>query len=232
MQQEKIWDYFQGEGVGSFDGNATRLKFLVRRLLPADKRVLNIGVGNGYLEKTLRSESHAEVYSLDPSEAAIARLRSAAGMDADHAKVGYSQAMPFPDGSFDVVIMSEVIEHLDEAVIAETFREVSRVLDDHGRYLGTVPADERLEDSQVACPNCGEVFHRWGHVQSFSRERLSHLLGRDFDKVIVRRVYFGSWHTLNWKGRAKWLVKKSLQFAGAGGGGENLYFEAARRPSR
>lgn len=229
MQQEKIWDYFQGEGVGSFEGNATRLRFLTRQLLPADKRVLNIGVGNGYLEKTLRAESRADVYSLDPSEGAVERLRNTAGMDSDHAKVGYSQALPFPDGSFDVVIMSEVIEHLDDAVIAETFREVSRVLGQHGRYLGTVPADEKLENSQVACPRCGEVFHRWGHVQSFSRERLASLLGREFDKVTVRHVYFGSWHTLNWKGRAKWMVKKSLQLAGVGGTGENLYFEAARR---
>ncbi|MBN8736550.1 MAG: class I SAM-dependent methyltransferase [Xanthomonadales bacterium] len=232
MQQEKIWDYFQGEAVDSFDGNATRLRFLARQLRPADKRVLNIGVGNGFLEKTLRSNSRAEIYSLDPSEGAVERLRGAAGMDAEHARVGYSQAMPFPDGAFDVVIMSEVIEHLDDAVIDSTFREVSRVLAGHGRYLGTVPADEKLEASRVACPHCGEVFHRWGHVQSFSRERLANLLGREFDRVIVRRLYFGSWHTLNWKGRAKWMLKQFLQFVGSGGGGSNLYFEAARRASR
>ncbi len=232
MQQEKIWDYFQGERVDSFEGNATRLNFLARRLAPADRRVLNVGVGNGHLERTIRAGHRAEVYALDPSEVAIRRLRSTAGMDADHAKVGYAQAMPFPDGYFDVVIMSEVIEHLDDAVIAATFGEVSRVLRERGRLLGTVPADEKLENNQVACPRCGEVFHRWGHVQSFSRERLAQLLQRDFDGVIVRRVYFGSWHTLNWKGRAKWLVKKSLQLLGARGAGENLYFEAVRRAAR
>lgn len=232
MQQEKIWDYFQGEGVDSFDGNATRLRFLTGQLRPADKRVLNIGVGNGFLEKTLRSKSSIEIYSLDPSEGAVERLRGAAGMDAEHAKVGYSQAMPFPDGLFDVVIMSEVIEHLDDAVIDATMREVSRVLGKHGRYLGTVPADEKLENSRVACPHCGEVFHRWGHVQSFSRGRLAGLLGREFDQVIVRRVYFGSWHMLNWKGRAKWMLKQFLQFVGSGGSGSNLYFEAAHRASR
>lgn len=232
MQQEKIWDYFQGEAVDSFDGNATRLRFLARQLRPADKRVLNIGVGNGFLEKTLRAESRAEVYSLDPSEGAVERLRGAAGMDAGHARVGYSQAMPFPDGAFDVVIMSEVIEHLDDTVIDATFHEVSRVLAPHGRYLGTVPADEKLENSRVACPHCGEVFHRWGHVQSFSRERLADLLRREFDRVAVRHVYFGNWQTLNWKGRLKWMLKKFLQWAGSGGSGANLYFEAARRPGR
>lgn len=229
MQQEKIWDYFQGAGIDSFRGNSTRLHFLARRLAPTDQRVLNIGVGNGYLEKALRAESRAEVYALDPDAGAIARLRQDAGMDSAHARVGYSQAMPFPDRCFDVVIMSEVIEHLDDAVISATFREVTRVLRRHGRYLGTVPADEELEKSLVACPHCGEVFHRWGHVQSFSRDRLARLLARDFDRVSVRHVYFGGWATLNWKGRAKWLAKKALRAAGISGTGENLYFEALRR---
>jgi len=231
MEQQKIWDYFQGEGIGSFDGNATRLRFLVRRLAAADKHVLNVGVGNGYLEKIIRAGNRVDIYSLDPSEVAIERLRTNVHLDDDHAKIGYSQAMPFLDGSFDVVIMSEVIEHLDDAVIAETFREVSRVLGSHGRYLGTVPADEKLGSSQVVCLNCGEVSHRWGHVQSFTRERLSRLLDRDFDQVLVRRVYFGDWHTLNWKGRAMWMIKNLLRLTGVRGANENLYFEAVRRAS-
>lgn len=229
MQQERIWDHFQGEGVGSFDGNATRLRFLARRLSPADKRVLNVGVGNGYLEKYIRAGSHADVYSLDPSAVAIERLRASVQMDDDHAKVGYSQAIPFLDGFFDVVIMSEVIEHLDDDVIAATLKEVSRVLGGHGRYLGTVPADENLESSQVVCPKCGEISHRWGHVQSFNRERLLRLIERDFEQVIVSRVYFGNWHMLNWKGRAMWVVKKFLRLIGVCGDGENLYFAAVRR---
>lgn len=228
MQQEKIWDYFEGEGVDSFAGNSTRLDFLVRRLSRGDARVLNIGIGNGYLERTLRARTGAEVYALDPSASAIERLRAETGMDAEHARVGYAQTMPFPGQSFDVVIMSEVLEHLDDAVIAATLRQVKRVLRARGRYLGTVPADEKLDQSRVACPRCGEVFHRWGHVQSFSRARLANLLAGYFDRVSVRRVYFGSWPTLNWKGRTKWLAKKSMQLAGVGGAGENLYFEALR----
>lgn len=232
MDQEKIWDYYQGQGIHTFDGNAARLKFLVRQLSPADKSVLNIGVGNGYLEKMIRARPERDVYSLDPSEVAIARLRTEIDMDAGHAKVGYSQAIPFPDNWFDVVIMSEVVEHLEDDVIADTLREITRVLRPRGRYLGTVPADERLEAHQVVCPKCGELFHPVGHVQSFSKERLSRLLQRDFQDVTVKHVYLVGWQMLNWKGRLKWLVKKGLSYAGVTGAGQNLYFEAARRGSR
>jgi SAM-dependent methyltransferase len=229
MEQEKIWDYYQGQGIHVFDGNAARLKFLIRQLPPAGQRVLNIGVGNGWLEKMIRARSKHDVYSLDPSAVAIERLRAEIGMDSDHAKVGYSQAMPFPDNAFDVVVMSEVVEHLEDDVIAETLREISRVLTPHGRYIGTVPADERLENNQVMCPRCGELFHRVGHVQSFSRERLADLLRHDFQDVRVKHVYLADWHTLNWKGRLKWLAKKGLLRAGVRGANGNLYFEAVRR---
>lgn len=231
MKQEKIWDYYQGQGIHTFDGNAARLKFLMHQLPPAGQRVLNIGVGNGWLEKMIRAQSKHDIYSLDPSAVAIERLQAEIGMDRDHAKVGYSQAIPFPDNTFDAVIMSEVVEHLEDDVIAETLREISRVLAPHGRYIGTVPADEKLENNQVVCPKCGELFHRVGHVQSFSKERLANLLGRNFQNVFVKHVYLTDWHTLNWKGRLKWLAKKGLLRAGIKGGSGNLYFEAVRRGS-
>lgn len=231
MQQEKIWDYYQGQGIHVFDGNTARLRFLVRQLSPADRRVLNIGVGNGRLEEMIRARSKHDIHSLDPSEVAIERLRAEVGMDSDHAKVGYSQAIPFQDNSFDVVIMSEVVEHLEDAVIAETLREISRVLKPNGRYLGTVPADEKLEKSQIMCPKCGEIFHKVGHVQSFSKKRLSNLLRHDFRHVVVRYAYLADWHVLNWKGRIMWLTKKSLLYMGIKGAGRNFYFEAVCRGS-
>jgi SAM-dependent methyltransferase len=46
-------------------------------------------------------------------------------------------ALPFPDASFDVVLFSEVLEHVDEPVRA--VKEIARVLKPGGRLLLTVP---------------------------------------------------------------------------------------------
>src|SRR6185312_3250597 len=100
---------------------------------------------------------------------------------AEKARHGYSQDIPFNDGMFDVVIMSEVLEHLTDTVIASTLTEVHRVLKPGGRFIGTVPADEKLSSEQVICPDCGKIFHRWGHVQEFSTDRLRSLLLTAFD---------------------------------------------------
>ncbi len=128
--QEKIWDHFQNEGIDSFSQSRGRIEFLVRKI-PTGKRALNIGVGNGVLD-LLASEKGIDIWALDPGERAIDRLRKSLGMG-DRAQVGYSQTVPFPDTHFDFVVMSEVLEHLDERVFEATLEEVRRVIGQLGQ---------------------------------------------------------------------------------------------------
>ncbi|MBU2572077.1 MAG: class I SAM-dependent methyltransferase [Gammaproteobacteria bacterium] len=228
MQQDKVWDFFQNGGKSSFEGSYSRLKFLSKKIDGTGQSILNIGVGNGTLERLLLAKG-ADIFSLDPSEKAIANIREELGLPEASAKPGYSQEIPFPDQSFDAVFMSEVIEHLDDDVLAMTLTEVTRVLKPGGRYLGTVPAEENLKDNEVVCPDCGKIFHRWGHVQSFSRERLRLLLQPIFPDLEVKRMYFGNWQQLNWKGKLSWILKKSLSSLGIKGAGENYYFSGTKQ---
>jgi SAM-dependent methyltransferase len=223
MKQEKIWDYFQaGDDSGdAFSRSRPRYKYLAKHVKSSEK-VLNIGVGRGGLEALLLAKG-VRVSCLDPGEKAIEMLRQRHRLG-DRAQVGYSQAMPFPDAAFDVVIMSEVLEHLDDDVLALTLKEVIRVLKPAGTFIGTVPADERLPDAQVMCPHCGESFHRWGHVQSFDAHRLRTLFAGYFEVLKVERHYFGDFHGLNLKGRVAWLLKKALVTLGTRGGGETSFF--------
>ncbi len=227
MQQEKIWHYFQaGGGAGdAFAQARPRYEFLAGRTRPGD-HVLNIGVGRGGLEALLLGRG-VQVSCLDPGEKAIEVLRQRHGLG-ERAQVGYSQAMPFPDATFDVVVMSEVLEHLEDEVLARTLVEVARVLKPGGAFIGTVPADENLQEGLVMCPHCGESFHRWGHLQSFGADRLRTLLASRFGAVELQRHYFGDHRSLNLKGRLGWVLKKSLVRIGVKGGGESYFFSARR----
>lgn len=176
MDQKKIWDYFQREGIEIFSGSVYRLEFLFRkacRLARKRKiRVLNIGVGNGWLEERCRRQGW-ETCSLDPSEAAIEPL-IARGIDG---RIGLMEANPFPDGDFEVVFCSEVIEHLPEENATKGLSEIRRVLRKGGHLVGTVPYREVLFEGLVVCPGCGEKFHRYGHLQSFDKKKMKDLLG-------------------------------------------------------
>jgi SAM-dependent methyltransferase len=90
------------------------------------------------------------------------------------ATTGDATRMPFPDGSFDLVIAAEVLEHIpaDQGAV----NEISRVLRPGGIAAVTVPAwlPERV------CWALSDDYHNvpGGHVRIFTRRELEIKLGR------------------------------------------------------
>jgi SAM-dependent methyltransferase len=90
------------------------------------------------------------------------------------AVTGDATAMPLPDGSVDVVIAAEVLEHIpsDQAAIGE----IARVLRPGGLAAVTVPAwlPERI------CWGLSSDYHNvpGGHVRIFTRRELTAKLAR------------------------------------------------------
>ena len=190
---------------------------------------MTIGVGDLYLERKLQSDLR-EIYLLDPGEKSIEQARVTLGRTQDRAKVGYSQAIPYADGEFDYVVMSEVLEHLDNDVLAATISEVFRVLSPSGKFVGTVPYNEDIQAAQVMCPHSSEVFHRVGHVQSFTVERLTGLLTRGFNEasVSVKVKFLPAVGILNWKGKLVAFLIKLLEKLGVYSSRSNLEFQAVK----
>jgi SAM-dependent methyltransferase len=228
MDQAKIWEFFQNSAqtTDAFSKSEPRYEYLARQIKPGDQ-VLNIGVGRGGLEALLL-EKGAVVSCLDPSENSIDFMRVTYQLGA-RAQVGWSQAIPFANTQFDVVVMSEVLEHLPSEILDATLREVGRVLNAEGRFIGTVPANESLSDNHAICPHCGEAFHRWGHVQSFSPGRLGALLqshGFEVRRLQVR--CFPDWHRAGLRNVIKSLIRYVLGRMGSSIAQPNIYFEAKK----
>lgn len=191
MRQEKIWDYYQNEG-GEYDYfSEARQRFMLKYLEPGQS-VLNVGVGVGSLER-LALHKGINIFALDPSQGAIEKLKKALDLG-DRAQTGYAQTMPFDDGQFDAVVMSEVLEHLDDGTLQASLCEVLRVLKPGGFVLISTPYGEKLEAGKVVCPDCGKVFHRWGHVQSFDKERMRRVVAEQgFAIDEIRVTTFVDW---------------------------------------
>jgi SAM-dependent methyltransferase len=83
---------------------------------------------------------------------------------------GDATRLPFADGTFDVVITSEVLEHIQDDVSA--IGEMTRVLKPGGRFAATVPAwspevvNWKLSDEYHAPKAVG------GHVRIYTRTEL------------------------------------------------------------
>ncbi len=172
MSQEKTWQYFQGGGIQNFDEAVPRLEYLYKRARKYNRgrqlQALNIGVGNGCLERRCQGVGWT-VSALAPDEDAIGNLVK----DGIDGHVGQIENMPFETNTFDVVFCSEVLEHLSDNQLAAGLTEIKRLLKLDGILIGTVPYRENLNESLVICPDCGKKFHRWGHQQSFDKECLA-----------------------------------------------------------
>lgn len=225
MEQDKIWDQYQNnpELRNTTFNQKGRIK-AIAKLIQSPCDVLTIGVGDGSLERMLVAQDIALSF-LDPSTETVENLSRELDLPAT-ARTGYSQNIEFDTASFDVVVMSEVLEHLSDEVLAASLQEVARVLKPGGQFIGTGPADENLNASLVVCPDCSKTFHRWGHVQSFSQGELQEVLESKFDAVTVRRGYFADFDSLNWKGKLIAIPKRLQAKFRRRGGNQNFLFVA------
>ncbi|HET7009353.1 MAG TPA: methyltransferase domain-containing protein [Anaerolineales bacterium] len=87
---------------------------------------LDVGGGEGYLSALVRDLFGAEAWSSDLSTEACLRARELFGVRAYAADAA---RLPFADDSFDLVVCSEVIEHLPSPVVA--IAELVRVARKH-----------------------------------------------------------------------------------------------------
>jgi SAM-dependent methyltransferase len=228
MKQEKIWDAFQNDPLLLESFKSARFRFLtLLNMLPSGggggSAILNIGIGDGGFERMCIERGMA-IYSLDPNKNAIERINAITGK----ARAGYSSSIPFSNDFFDCVVMSEVIEHLDDGDLTASINEIARVLKPSGCFIGTTPADENLLSSICVCPDCGKRFHRYGHMQSFPEKKLSELLQSCFDRVTIRRKYLADPTQLNIKGKILRFLKILLIELGVYGGSEQFVWKAVK----
>lgn len=101
-------------------------------------RVLDVGSGSGVVLEVLRRRGFPAV-GLERAPEAL-RISRAAGLDVVDADL---LDRPFPEESFDAVVLFHVLEHLERPV--ETLEEISRVLRPGGLLLVQVPCVESLQ---------------------------------------------------------------------------------------
>ena len=158
----------EGHWTCSYDKWFYRKKRLFASLVSEDVRsVLDVGCGNGEITNDFCKERKIRVVGCDRSAAALAHVT----VEKVRAEC---DVLPFDDGEFDLVMCSEVLEHLPKATLEKTVKELARV---SNRYvLISVPYRETLAAHVTRCADCSCRYHVWGHLNSFrGPERIGRL---------------------------------------------------------
>jgi SAM-dependent methyltransferase len=111
-----------------------RLKLAYRWIPAATGRLLDAGCNSGYGTHHYARKA-SEVWGADPDEASIAVARARyPGVGFEHAPL---EGLPFADGFFDVVVLTDVLEHVTDEIAA--MNEIHRVTRPGGTIIITTP---------------------------------------------------------------------------------------------
>ncbi|MEA2305794.1 MAG: hypothetical protein QOH43_3074 [Solirubrobacteraceae bacterium] len=149
----------------------------VRPLAPA--RVLDAGCGEGHVTAWLAGAlPGSEVTGVDGRADAVAAFRVRnPGLEAVE---GDLRSLPFADGAFDLVVCTEVLEHLPEP--AAVLRELARVCSGH--LLLTVPHEPFFRGGNLAARRyVSRLGSTPGHLSTWGRRGFVRLVATEAEPV-------------------------------------------------
>src|SRR3989338_5487567 len=116
-----------------------RLKFWLSGVEFKNKKILDVGCNTGILLVPLL-ERGIDVYGIDISKGDIAKVKEKLkdkGLPTECVKVADARKIPYPDNFFDVIILSDIFEHISSPEKAA--KEATRVIKPGGKIYVTVP---------------------------------------------------------------------------------------------
>ncbi|WP_019946985.1 class I SAM-dependent methyltransferase [Hymenobacter aerophilus] len=126
--------------------------------------ILEIGCSGGPLMQRLRATGYSDVTGIDVSESAIAMAHQ---RGVPNASVMDGAALTFADSRFDLVIASDVLEHIENEATA--LHEWNRVLKPNGQLIVFVPAHAYLWSHHDVVNHHFRRYSRAGLVAALER---------------------------------------------------------------
>jgi ubiquinone/menaquinone biosynthesis C-methylase UbiE len=208
-EQQMLQNMCMTSGRTMMVSNEPRHDLLARTIKRIKKkgRVLDIGFGDGYFLRRIYKEGYSS-YGADISTSNVKFTQKEFKKQGLNIKLkhGKINELPFKDNFFDIIVASEVIEHTNVTEL----NEIRRCLKKGGYFIGTVPAEENLEENKCFCPNCNFVFHKFGHQQSFSQQKIKQLLKKsNLKAVLIKRKIIKN-KNLNVFGKVEYILRKII----------------------
>lgn len=198
-----------------FNLPALKVKYILDHL-PAAGDVLEVGSGDGKILRTLAEQRPAlRLFGCD--------IRAWDSPDPRVTFCTMTRDIPFPDASFDAVLVVDVLEHVDDP--EHLIAEIARVLRPDGRFVGFVPVEGEPRSLYAVYRGLlgDDLYLRTKHhVQAFTHAGISQLLGARFELADRSHAYHVLGHVMD----ATFFAAAHLPRLGRFWWRENKYYAA------
>lgn len=143
-------------------------------IVPDDvETVLDVGAGHSVFLETLEMNRGIRGVGIEITDSKV-EYGQKKGIDI---RKGSAERLDFPDDSFDMVVSTEVIEHLPYGIYESALKEMRRVAKKY--IIISVPYDEDRVFTE--CPYCASIFSPSFHMRVFCDRDMQHL----FDQAVL-----------------------------------------------
>ncbi|MFQ5638475.1 MAG: class I SAM-dependent methyltransferase [bacterium] len=161
------------------------------------KNILDLSCGKGDILHSCLSylKEGQNAYGTDFSEENVKHVNARFRENPLFQKAYLLQKYPvhLASASFDLIIITEVVEHLNDEELDSMLNEVSRLLTIGGYVFITTPNDEALDTNKIMCPECGCLFHRWQHVRKWTSDSFKKKIEQySFRTELITPISWGS----------------------------------------
>jgi len=182
--QNAIDEYYKNQSIYSdlhFPNRKTLLEkctFLIEAVPQKNKKIIDIGCGNGELLKELKNIGYSSLFGLDLSNK---RFKTAKEQDGIQIIKGTPETLIQGKMVFDVVVMSHVLEHI--ADLHTFMQQIIRISHDEVSVMIEVPDADRFPECVKFEPTFFSFFPE--HLIFFTKDTLSALMSLYGFKMVL-----------------------------------------------
>lgn len=170
---------------------------VVRRHLPPNGSILDVGVGMGRL---LDNFPDARRFGMDISKGYL-KVAQEKGINTCLSLI---EDMPYIDKTFDVIVCTDVLEHVID--LNSCLKQIFRVLKDSGTLIVRVPYREELK-----CYLTPDFPYQYVHLRNFDEYSLTMLFTKIFECTVLEMStavpYAPSFGTFRGAGRIAHMIR-------------------------
>lgn len=178
--KKRLYDSYVSSGqAGTFTASAEEtfrprkayIEHLIRRYFPSDcgAEILDLGCGHGAFLYFLGKAGYTKVHGVDTSPEQIAKAHEL-GISTAQCRPGFEYICGLPSDVLDMVLLFDILEHLEPQELFDLLDQVHRVLRPGGMCLIHVPNGGGLFGMRI---RYGDLTHVQAFTPNSARQMLS-----------------------------------------------------------